>query len=87
MEPENQRTAGIYPGSLCFLVQNPPMRVPDELYITYGPYFISRGLRTDYQEPLNVFGQIEENLEELNTIGSRFSLKGAEIVKFSLFKK
>ena len=87
MAPENQRTAGIYPGSLCFLVRNSAMRVPDEIYITYGPYFISRGFRTDYQEPLNVFGQIEDNLDELMAIGSRISKQGQEMVTFKLLEE
>jgi hypothetical protein len=83
MEKENQRTIAIYPGSICFLVRDPVMRIPDEIYITYGPYFISRGFRVDYQEPINVIAKIDENLEELEKIGARFLKTGSEKVKFS----
>ncbi|GAB1477484.1 hypothetical protein MASR2M74_00260 [Paracoccaceae bacterium] len=86
MPKENQRTVGIMPGSLCFLVRYEPMRVPDEIYVTYGPYFISRGFRTDYQEPVNVFGQIENDLDLLALVGARFPEKGAETVTFSLLE-
>lgn len=83
-QPENQRTVGIYPGALCYLVNNPAMRVPDEIYITYGPYFIPRGFRVDYQEPVNVFGQIESGLDELAKIGDRLLEQGMEKVTFEL---
>jgi len=81
---ENQRTVAIYPGSLCFLVKEEIYNIPDEIYITTGDFFVSRGYAIDYQQPINVFGKINENLEELDKIGSRVSMKGAEIVKFSL---
>jgi hypothetical protein len=84
MERENQRTVGIYPGTLCFLVENPSMRVPNEVYITYGIYFIPRGLKVDYQEPVNVFGRIESGLEELEKVGDRILMSGAETAHFSL---
>jgi len=84
VERENQRTVGIYPGTLCFLVKNTSMHVPDEIYITYGPYFISRGLKVDYQEPVNVFGRVESNLDELYQVSSRLLMKGAEKITFSL---
>ena len=56
VERENQRTVGLLPGSLCFLVQNPAMNVPDELYISYGLYFVPRSLAVDAHEPVNTFG-------------------------------
>ena len=80
---ENQRTVAIYPGSLCFLVKEEIYHIPDEIYITTGDYFVSRGYAIDYQQPINVFGKIDENLKELDEIGSRISMKGAETVKFS----
>ena len=33
---------------------------------------------------MNVFAQIDENLDELRKIGTRILLEGAEVVKFSL---
>jgi hypothetical protein len=84
--PENQRTLAIYPGSLCFLVRNPAMHVPYEIYITYGPYFLSRGFRVDYQEPVNVFGQIESGLETLASTGERILKKGVERVTFKVIE-
>lgn len=83
VECENQRVAGIAPGSLCFLVRNEPVLVPDEIYITYG-IFISRGLTLDMKQPVNVFGRIEERFDELGQIGSRVLMSGAETVRFSL---
>ena len=83
-KPENQRTVGIFPGSLCYLVCNPPMHVPDEIYISTGPYFIPRGFRVDYQEPVNVFGKIEGNLEQLANIEDRILKFGVEKVMFRL---
>jgi hypothetical protein len=84
VEPENQRTIGIPAGGLSFLVQDPPRNVPDEIYIAYGPYFVSRCSYIEMQQPVNVFAQIDENLDELRKVGSRVLLEGAEIVKFSL---
>ena len=84
VEPENQRTIGIGAGGLSFLVQDPARNVPDEIYIAYGPYFVSRCSYIEMQQPVNVFAQIDENLDELRKIGSRVLLEGAEIVKFSL---
>jgi len=82
--PENQRTIGIPAGGLSFLVADPPRNVPDEMYIAYGPYFVSRCSYIEMQQPVNVFAQIDENLDELRKIGQRILLEGAEIVKFSL---
>ena len=84
MEPENQRTIGCPAGTLAFLVADPPRNVPDEIYIAYGPYFVSRCSYIEMQQPVNIFAQIEENLEELNKIGKRIVMEGAEKVKFSL---
>jgi hypothetical protein len=83
MPRENQRVAGIPPGALSFLVRDEPVLVPDEIYIAYG-IFISRGLTVDAKQPVNVFGQITENLDELRTIGRRVLMEGAEHVTFSL---
>lgn len=80
---ENQRTVAIYPGSICFLVKEEMYNIPDEIYITTGDFFVSRGYAIDYQQPINVAGKINEKLDELDKIGSRVLLKGAEIVKFS----
>jgi hypothetical protein len=84
VEPENQRTIGIPAGGLSFLVQDPARNVPDEIYIAYGPYFISRCSYIEMQQPVNVFAQVDENLDELRKIGSRVLMEGAEVVKFSL---
>lgn len=83
VERENQRVAGILPGALSFLVKDEPVLVPDEIYIAYG-IFISRGLTIDAKQPVNVFAQIESNLDELKQIGRRILLQGAEMVRFSL---
>ncbi len=80
---ENQRVAGIPPGAISFLVKDEPVLVPDEIYIAYG-IFISRGLTVDAKQPVNVFAQIEENLDELKNVGRRVLLEGAEMVRFSL---
>ena len=84
VEPENQRSIGIPAGGLSFLVQDPPRNVPDEIYIAYGPYFISRCSYIEMQQPVNYFAQIEEDLNELEKIGKRVLMEGAEIVKFTL---
>src|SRR5438128_4915007 len=52
VERENQRVAGIPPGTLSFLVRDEPVLVPDEIYISYG-IFISRGLTVDMKQPVN----------------------------------
>ena len=86
VERENQRVAGIPPGALSFLVKDVPVLVPDEIYIAYG-IFISRGLTVDAKQPVNVFAQIDEGLDELKRIGQRIILEGAEMVRFSLFEE
>jgi len=83
VEPENQRTVGVPPGSLCFLVNDPPRNVPDEIYISYGPYFVSRCSTIDFQQPVNIFAQIESDLDRLMDVGKRILMEGAEIVSFS----
>lgn len=83
VERENQRVAGIPPGALSFLVADAPVLVPDEIYIAYG-IFISRGLTVDAKQPVNVFAQIDDGLEELREIGARIIRHGAEMVRFSL---
>jgi hypothetical protein len=83
VERENQRVAGIPAGTISFLVKDEPVLVPDEIYIAYG-LFISRGLTVDMKQPVNVFAQIEENLDELMKVGKRVLMEGAEIVHFSL---
>ena len=83
MERENQRVAGILPGALSFLVKDEPVLVPDEIYIAYG-IFISRGLTVDAKQPVNVFAQIDDRLDELKEIGARIIRHGAEMVRFSL---
>jgi hypothetical protein len=80
---ENQRVAGIPPGALSFLVKDEPVLVPDEIYMAYG-IFISRGLTVDMKQPVNVFGQIDDNLAELKRVGQRILMQGAEMVRFSL---
>ncbi len=82
VERENQRVAGIPPGTISFLVRDEPVLVPDEIYISYG-IFISRGLTIDMKQPVNVFAQIDSNLEELKQVGRRIHLEGAEMVRFS----
>ena len=81
MKPENQRVTGIPEGALSFLVRDEAVLVPDEIYISYG-LFISRGLTVDMKQPVNVFGQIEEDLDELKAIGRRILMHGAEVVRF-----
>jgi len=84
VEPENQRTIGCPAGTLAFLVQDPPRNVPDEIYIAYGPYFVSRCSYIEMQQPVNIFAQIEDDLEELQKVGKRILMEGAEKVKISL---
>jgi hypothetical protein len=81
--PENQRVAGVTPGALSFLVADPVRLVPDEIYIAYG-LFISRGLTVDMKQPVNVFAQIENGLEQLAAVGTRVLMEGAEAVSFRL---
>jgi hypothetical protein len=83
MPRENQRVAGIPPGALSFLVRDKPVLVPDEIYIAYG-IFISRGLTLDAKQPVNVFAQIDDDLQNLKTVGQRVLMQGAETVRFSL---
>jgi hypothetical protein len=87
VEPENQRTVGVPPGTLCFLVKDPPLNVPDEIYISYGPYFVSRCSTIDFQQPVNIFGQIESGFDELAKVGNRILMHGAETVHFSLLEE
>ena len=82
VERENQRVAGIPPGTVSFLVRDEPVLVPDEIYISYG-LFISRGLTIDMKQPVNVFAQIESNLDGLKQVGIRILMNGAETVRFS----
>ena len=81
---ENQRTIGIPTGSLCYLVKDPPRNVPEEIYITYGPYFTSSCSTIDFQQPVNVFGQLDGDEEELESEGNRILMEGAETVTFRL---
>ena len=81
MEPENQRVAGIPPGTLSFLVKDAVVLVPDEIYISYG-IFISRGLTVDMKQPVNVFAQIETDLDQLETACRRVLMEGAEVIRF-----
>lgn len=82
VEPENQMTLGLPPGTLAFLVRDVPKLVPDEIYIVYG-LFVSRGLTVNNYQPVNIFAQITENIEELKLIGKRILMKGAEKVTIS----
>ncbi len=83
VERENQYVAGIGPGALSFLVKDEPVLVPDEIYIAYG-IFISRGLTVDMKQPVNVFAQIDADLDALATCCRRVLMEGAEVVSFSL---
>lgn len=83
VERENQYVAGISPGALSFLVADEPVLVPDEIYIAYG-IFISRGLTVDMKQPVNVFAQIDDGLDELAVCCRRVLMEGAEIITFSL---
>ena len=82
VERENQRVAGVPPGTLAFLVRDEPVLVPDEIYIAYG-LFISRGLTVDMKQPVNIFGRIDDGLDELAQVGRRVLMSGAEMVRFS----
>ncbi len=53
--------------------------------IAYG-VFISRGLFLDAKQPVNVFANIDENVDELKEIGQRIIMQGAEMVRFSLLE-
>lgn len=86
VERENQRVAGIEPGTLSFLVRDEPVRVPDEIYIAYG-IFISRGLTVDMKQPVNVFAQIKTDLGELKKVCQRILMEGAETVTFRLISE
>ncbi len=86
MERENQRVAGIEPGTLSFLVRDEPVRVPDEIYIAYG-IFISHGLTVDMKRPVNVFAQIKTDLDELKKVCQRILMEGAETVTFRLIRE
>ncbi len=81
VEPENQRVAGIPAGTLSFLVKDDVVLVPDEIYISYG-IFISRGLTVDMKQPVNVFAQIEADLDQLEVACRRVLMEGAEIIRF-----
>jgi hypothetical protein len=83
---ENQRVAGTPPGTIAFLVRDEPVLVPDEIYIAYG-IFISRGLTVDAKQPVNVWAQIESDLDELKRVGQRIHLDGAEMVRFQLIEE
>lgn len=85
MPRENQRVASILPGAISFLVRDEPVLVPDEIYIAYG-IFISRGLTVDAKQPVNVFAQIDSDLEELKKVGQRIHLEGAETASFRLLE-
>jgi hypothetical protein len=37
------------------------------------------------KQPVNVFARIESNLDELEKVGKRILIDGAEMVRFSLF--
>jgi len=80
---ENQMVAPTPPGTLAFLVRDDIVLVPDEIYIAYG-LFISRGLTLDMKQPVNVFGRINGDLDELGKVGRRVLMQGAETVSFSL---
>ena len=82
VEPENQMTLGVPLGTLAFLVRDVPKLVPDEIYIVYG-LFVSRGLTVNNYQPVNIFAQITENIEELKIVGKRILMKGAEKVTLS----
>ena len=79
---ENQRVAGIEPGTLTFLVKDEPVLVPDEIYIAYG-IFISRGLTVDMKQPVNVFGRVVGDLDQLKRACRRVHMEGAEIIRFT----
>ena len=83
VERENQRVAAVPAGTLSFLVEDEPVLVPDEIYISYG-IFISRGLTVDMKQPVNVFAQIDDDLESLATCCRRVLMEGAEVITFSL---
>jgi hypothetical protein len=85
VERENQRVAGVPPGTLAFLVRDEPVLVPDEIYIAYG-LFISRGLTVDMKQPVNIFARVEEKLDELAQVGRRVLMEGAETVRFGFLE-
>jgi hypothetical protein len=79
---ENQRVAGVEPGTLSFLVKDEPVLVPDEIYISYG-IFISRGLTVDAKQPVNIFGRIIGDLDDLKRACRRVHMEGAQKIRFS----
>lgn len=82
MPRENQRVAGVEPGTLSFLVKDEPVLVPDEIYISYG-IFISRGLTVDAKQPVNIFGRIVGDLGELRRACREVHMEGAQTIRFS----
>jgi len=79
---ENQWVVGVKPGAITFLVRDVPVLVPDEIYIVYG-LFMSRGLTVNAYQPVNVFAQIDDDLDDLAAVGRRVLMSGSEIVRFS----
>lgn len=64
------------------MVQYKVVLVPDEIYIAYR-IFISRGLTVDMKQPVNVFSQIDTDLDQLKVVCRRILMGGAETVQFS----
>jgi hypothetical protein len=79
---ENQRVAGIDPGTLSFLVKDEPVLVPDEIYLSYG-IFISRGLTVDMKQPVNVFGRVLGDIDPWRKACRRVHMEGAQTIRFS----
>jgi hypothetical protein len=79
---ENQRVAGVEPGTLSFLVKDEPVLVPDEIYLSYG-IFISRGLTVDMKQPVNIFGRVLGDIDVLRKACRRVHMEGAQTIRFS----
>jgi hypothetical protein len=79
---ENQRVAGVEPGTLSFLVKDEPVLVPDEIYLSYG-IFISRGLTVDMKQPVNIFGRVLGDIGALRAACRRVHMEGAQTIRFS----
>jgi len=82
VDKEHQRNAGILPGTLSLLVKDDVLNIGFQMYIAYG-MFSSRLTKIDDKIPVNVFGHIDDGLDQLREIGGRILMSGAETVRVS----
>lgn len=77
LDPENQRAAGLTPGTLIYEPSDPARNLPNEILISYGLFVLRMTAALNFL-PGNVFAEIRENLEELTKVGQRIHRQGAE---------